>query len=149
MDYTVERVTPETYSAFDAMIDRRIGGQDAQRPHAASEGSRRALENPNLRVYAAVCGDRMVGYICLIYLPKVGKYDGHGHVYVDELWVEPAYRGNGIARQLMQRADEWATRWDAAGSRLYVNTENPAALALYQRCGFRALGTAHFMEKAR
>ena len=25
----------------------------------------------------------------MFYMAKVGKYNGHGHIYVDELWVEP------------------------------------------------------------
>jgi len=91
--------------------------------------------------------DRFVGWISFIYLPKVGKYRGHGHVYVDELWIEPSYRRNGLAKALLVKADELAQKLSAKGIRLYVNTENPGAQRLYQEHGFEMTGTAYFCEK--
>lgn len=38
-------------------------------------------------------------------MPKVGKYNGFGHVYVDELWIHPSYRRNGLAYELMKKAE--------------------------------------------
>lgn len=49
---------------------------------------------------------RYVGWISLIYMPKAGKWNGHGHIYVDELWIEPSFRGQGLAKALMRKADE-------------------------------------------
>lgn len=72
---------------------------------------------------------------------------GHGHVYVDELWVEPDFRGRGLAKALMQKAEELKTELKAAGVRLYVNVNNPSAHKLYETCGYREDGQAYFMEK--
>lgn len=104
------------------------------------EPSARILEelaNPNLYVFAAASDGIFVGWISLAYLPKVGKFEGHGHIYVDELWVDPAYRRGGVAKMLMKQAEILAERKEAAGIRLYVNTENSGALSLYQLCGYK------------
>ena len=73
----------------------------------ASEQMKKELANPNLHVYAVMVEKRYVGWISLVYIPKVGsRWNGHGHVYVDELWVEPNFRGRGFAKALMKKADD-------------------------------------------
>ena len=83
----------------------------------------------------------------MVYIPKVGRWKGNGHVYVDELWVEPSFREQGVAKALMKKADELKTELDATGIRLYVNVNNPIAQRLYGSCGYREDGQAYFMEK--
>ena len=75
------------------------------------------------------------------------RWNGHGHVYVDELWVEPSYRGNGFAKALLKKADELKDELNATGIRLYVNVNNPIAQKLYEACGYVEDGRAIFMEK--
>lgn len=78
---------------------------------------------------------------------SVGKFNGHGHIYVDELWVEPTYRNLGFAAALMKKADELAVNLEAAGVWLYVNTENLSAQNLYNKCGYLNSCSAYLMEK--
>ena len=78
---------------------------------------------------------------------KVGRFNGYGHIYVDELWVEPTFRGRGIAKCLMKKADELLTKSNSAGIRLYVNQNNKSAKDLYERCGFSYTCKSLFMEK--
>lgn len=47
----------------------------------------------------------------------------------------------------MEKSDELLKITASAGVRLYVNTENPNAKRLYEKCGFSESGTAYFMEK--
>lgn len=96
-------------------------------------------------MYAAEADARFVGWISLVYIPKVSRT--LGHVYVDELWVAPGYRRRGIAQQLLQQADRLRADLQATGIRLYVNTQNPAAKALYEKCDYVADGQADWMEK--
>ena len=149
MDCSIERIGEHNYCAFDDMVYRR--GNGAEREPCAShlsERMRNELANPNLYVYAAKDENRFVGWISLVYIPKIGsRWKGHGHVYVDELWVEPHYRGRGYAKALMQKADELKNERDATGIRLYVNVNNPAAHSLYEHCGYQQDGQACFMEK--
>ena len=80
-------------------------------------------------------------------MPKIGKWKGHGHVYVDELWVAPTFREQGLARALMEKADDLKAELEATGIRLYVNVNNLAAKKLYESCGYHEVGQAYFMEK--
>ena len=67
--------------------------------------------------------------------------------YIDELWVEPNFRGRGFAKALMKKADDLKKELEATGIRLYVNVNNPTAKKLYEYCGYLEDGQAYFMEK--
>ncbi|WP_055668722.1 GNAT family N-acetyltransferase [Desnuesiella massiliensis] len=154
-EYKITKVDSQNYSMFDDMVFWRINRRErtyAEKLEAANNNFNDiylALENPNLYVYAALDKDKFVGWISIIYMPKVGRLNGLGHVYVDELWVEPTYRKQGIASKLMKKADELLNTTASAGIRLYVNSENPKAKMLYEKCGFSESGIAYFMEKHR
>ena len=148
MELQIIRVQAENYSRFADMVFWRQNGTERVPTTDAPTGRIAAeLQNENLWIYAAEADGRFVGWISLIYLPKVGPWGGRGHVYVDELWVAPTYRRQGIAKVLMQKADELALVLQTHGVRLYVNAENPSAQALYAGCGFEKTGTAYMMEK--
>jgi ribosomal protein S18 acetylase RimI-like enzyme len=142
----IVRIDEANYPAFADMLYWRATGQE--RSPAGTplpERYRSELNHPGLQVYAYETEGRFVGWISLAYIPKVSRC--HGHVYVDELWVAPEFRRRGIAAKLMGEADRLCKELDASGIRLYVNTENPGARALYEKCGFTADGTAHWMSK--
>lgn len=147
------KVDNQNYSMFDDMVFWRLNERERttiEKAEAEGKDFRDvylALVNPNLFVYAALDGDKFVGWISVVYIPKVGRLNGLGHIYVDELWVEPTYRNQGVAKKLMEKADELLNSTSSAGIRLYVNTENPNAKMLYEKCGFSESGSAYFMEK--
>ena len=148
MDYTIEKIDASNHSLFDDMVFWRENGferEPSQEP--VSEQIKKELLNPDLFVYAVKVDGRYVGWISCVYIAKVGKWKGYGHVYVDELWVEPSYRGNGFAKALLKKADELKDKFEATGIRLYVNVNNPVAQNLYETCGYVADGQAIFMEK--
>jgi len=149
MDFSIERVDENNYFLFDDMVFWRENGFERElTERMPSEQIKKELANPNLHVYVAMVKKRYVGWITLIYLPKIGsRWNGHGHVYVDELWVAPDFRGRGFAKALMQKADELKKELDATGIRLYVNVNNPTAQKLYEHCGYIEDGKACFMEK--
>lgn len=148
MNYTIEKIDENNHSLFDDMVFWREHGYErepSQEP--VSEQIKKELLNPDLYVYAVKVDGRYVGWISCVYIAKVGKWKGHGHVYVDELWVEPSYRGNGFAKALLKKADELKDKFNATGIRLYVNVNNPVAQNLYETCGYVEDGRAIFMEK--
>ena len=148
MDYTIEKIDASNHSLFDDMVFWRENGYErepSQEP--VSNQIKKELLNPNLYVYAVKVDGRYVGWISCVYIAKVGKWKGHGHIYVDELWVEPSFRGNGFAKALLKKADELKDKFEATGSRLYVNVNNPVAQNLYETCGYIEDGRAIFMEK--
>ena len=150
MDFTIERINEKNYSLFDDMIFWRQNGLEREpMPTPITEQAANELANPNLYVYAVMVEKRYVGWISLVYIPKIGsRWQNHGHVYVDELWVEPHFRGKGFAKALMAKADELKKELDAVGIRLYVNVQNPTAKNLYEHCGYLEDGQAYFMEKS-
>lgn len=88
IEFSIVRVDETNYSLFVDMITRRM-------KEACGEVSEinapplfaKDLANKNLFVYAAKAEDRFIGWISLVYIPKIGKWKS-GHIYVDELWVE-------------------------------------------------------------
>ena len=148
MDYSIVKVDPDNYPLFENMIFWRENGcERIPSGESVPEQIKRELANPDLNIYAALADNRFVGWICLVYIPKVGKWNGHGHIYVDELWVAPDFRGKGIGKALMAKADSLKDELEATGLRLYVNADNISAKALYEKCGFREEGHTLFMEK--
>lgn len=148
MNYTIEKIDVNNYSLFDDMVFWREHGNEREPSQILiSEQMKNELSNPDLYVYAVKVDGRYVGWISCVYIAKVGRWNGHGHIYVDELWVEPSYRGNGFAKALLKKADELKDKLGATGIRLYVNVNNPIAQKLYESCGYVEDGKAIFMEK--
>ncbi|MBR5284889.1 MAG: GNAT family N-acetyltransferase [Clostridia bacterium] len=146
--WEIERITEDNYTLFEDMIYWRQNGMEREPSREpVPEQIRKELRDPNLYVYAAMEEGRYIGWISLVYIPKIGKWGGHGHVYVDELWVAEQYRRQGCGKALMSKADELRDKLKAAGIRLYVNVNNPGAKMLYEGCGYREDGRADFMEK--
>ena len=152
MEYSIVRVDKENYAMFDNMVFFRMNDRE-RTPEEQAElrdfGTiYAALAAKNLRVYAAQLGDQFVGWISAAYIPKVGRYGGKGHLFIDELWTAPAFRRHGIAYALMTEAESAAKELNTVGLRLYVGGDNPGALALYTKCGYRDRGDdTHFMDK--
>ena len=148
----IVRVDKENYHLFDDMVFFRMHGrrktsEEKKRPCDAAQ-IHKALGNPNLFVYAAQCEDQFCAWISLLYMPKIGRTHGKGYIYIDELWTAEEHRRKGIARRLMEKADELSLALDALGVRLYVG--NPAAKALYESCGYTCdHEPVCFMEKER
>lgn len=148
MEHKIVKVDAGNYSRFDDMVYWRMNGSERLPAKEATQPDiLKELANPDLFIYAVEVDNRFVGWISLIYMPKVGRFSGHGHIYVDELWVEPSFQRNGFAFELMKWADVLKEEKCAAGRRLYVNLDNPGAKKLYEKCGFVDTGSACFMEK--
>jgi predicted GNAT family acetyltransferase len=60
---------------------------------------------------------------------------------IQGVWVEPAWRGRGLAAAGVAAVVRDALRRVAPSVSLYVNDFNTAARAVYARCGFRQVGT--------
>lgn len=148
MEYKIVNIDASNYARFSDMVYWRINGVERKTDSApVSQRLQDELLNPNLEVYGVEVGQRLVGWISLVYIPKIGKYAGFGHIYVDELWVHKDYRRNGFAEALMLKADEFAVKVQATGVRLYVGSENSGARTLYEKMGYKAAGDAVFMVK--
>ena len=56
--------------------------------------------------------------------------------YIDELTVDPEFRGKGIGMALINHAVEWARNHNYPGVCLETQTNNVPACKLYEKCGF-------------
>jgi len=148
MNHSIVKIDAINYSLFDDMVYWRMNGSERlPLKETVPQSILNELCNPNLFIYAVEVERRYVGWISLIYMPKVGKFNGYGHIYVDELWIEPSYRKNGFAYELMKQAEALKQEKCATGIRLYVNVDNVGAKKLYEKCNFTISCSAYFMEK--
>lgn len=154
MEYSIVRVDKENYVLFDDMVFLCMNNRERtpeERAKPRDLGANCAtLADKNLHVYAAQAGERFIGWISAVFIPKIGhpKYGGKGFLDIDELWTAPAFRRHGIAYALMTEVERAAKEMNAVGLRLYVGGDNPGALALYTKFGYRDRGdNAHWMVK--
>jgi len=147
----IVKVDSSNYLLFDNMVFFRMNGREKYEEELDTESDfsniYEALANPNLFMYAAMIDKRFIAWISIVYIPKVGRTGGRGHMFIDELWVSPEHRKKGIAKALMKKADELPRELNALGTRLYVSTDNEEAIQLYKNCGYTGIREAFFMEK--
>lgn len=67
---------------------------------------------------------------------EVGHWYGSADLYVYMLGVDPAWRGRGVGRRLLESAEEEARRAGKRFLRLGVVAGNEPAITLYKRFGF-------------
>ncbi len=150
----IVRVTRTNYHLFEDMVYWRMKGVELTESEKAahrkidSAEKLKELEHPGFYSYGGLSDGRFVGWISMMYTPKIGPRWKQGMLYVDEIWVAPQYRHKGIAKRLMQKAFECQKETGAVEVRLYVGTGNTAALRLYKSCGLHEEGPAIYMKSA-
>jgi len=68
--------------------------------------------------------------------------------YVEDLVVNPDFRGMGIGRALLERGIQWARENEFPGVMLETQDDNVPACMLYQSCGFVLSGFDRTVYKA-
>lgn len=66
-------------------------------------------------------------------------------VYIESIYVEPEYRGKGIADQLLAKAEAWGISQGAKFVQLDISRGNESAKKVYERLGYA--NTPMKMEK--
>lgn len=89
-------------------------------------------------IYVAEADDRIVGHVILFGLVGPCDPDERPERYTSmaELFVEPAHRGHGIGRALVERAESYARRLGAYKLELKVLAENESAIGFYENLGY-------------
>jgi hypothetical protein len=86
------------------------------------------------RAYARFVGDRVIFKAELaIVTTRTTQIQG--------VWVDPEFRGQGLASAAMAAVTRDALRRVAPTVSLYVNDYNTAARRVYERCGFQSAGS--------
>lgn len=79
----------------------------------------------------------LVGFLVADTEREIGIYRLKEYGFVHDLWVEPAYRNEGLARQLVMLAIERFREMGVGQARMDVASRNEPALRLFEACGFR------------
>jgi ribosomal protein S18 acetylase RimI-like enzyme len=87
------------------------------------------------RLFVCETGDQPSGW--LLALPVLSK---PGRGCLSNIWVDPAYRNQGVASSLVQAGIDWAVDHQLDAIELWVREHNTRARRLYYRLGFRETG---------
>ena len=92
------------------------------------------LRRPSAEVWVVDIDGQVAGELVLLFR----KHAKAARIY--SLVVAPACRGQGIARRLIELAEDRAIAHDCRTIKLEVRPDNGAAIALYGRMGFESTG---------
>ena len=95
----------------------------------AAEDTDYGFDNASTTVFFAEVDGQLAGRI------KMMKW-WNQFGYVEDLVVNPEYRGMGIGRQLLEHGIKWARENNFPGIMLETQDNNVPACMLYQSCGF-------------
>lgn len=83
---------------------------------------------------------------CLWLGQSVDQLTGVPQAYVYLIYVDPAYRRQGLGRQLMAHARKWAAEQGYNQLSLQVFNKNEAACELYNSLGYQPIATLLTLE---
>lgn len=86
------------------------------------------------KVFIAELGDVVVGFVA-VWVEEYLEIDKE-ELYVSDLVVRSQYRGAGVGKQLMERAEQYARELDLSRISLSVLKGNALAYDFYRHCGY-------------
>jgi ribosomal protein S18 acetylase RimI-like enzyme len=130
----VARLTESDWRLFAGVrlraLTDSLGQDDAQYQQevtfTAARWRRRLRDHAH---FAVLIGDRPVGLIG-------AQLENVETVYLYSLWLDPAARGQGLARALVAAAVDWARDRRARTVTLRVAADNAVARGVYESMGF-------------
>lgn len=106
------------------------------RPNHYQRIATRILNNASLgRIWIALEGDRLVGYLVVVFLMSL-EYGGMA-AEVDELYVEESERGRGVGKALLRAAGGELLKKGVVQVSLRVGKSNSKGIRFYKTLGFR------------
>lgn len=106
---------------------------------------RREIDDPNGVMLIAEIDGRAVGFAHLRRGEAPAGVSGAHAVEIVRFYVDRAFHGRGIAQTLMDAARAAARDLGADVLWLGVWEHNPRAIAFYEKCGFRDVGSQPFL----
>jgi len=112
---------------FNSEYDEYTPGTEA-----LAERARELIETGEVTILLG--GDGDVGLVQLRFRPSI--WSDSLEAYLQELYVAPAHRGNGIGRALLETAIHLARERGASSIDLGTSVDDVAAIGLYESAGF-------------
>lgn len=126
---------------------RRFHGESGHEVGAAQAAAIRALcaDDSLGRAWLLTVEGRDSGYALAFWRHSI---DHGGRIAVlDDLWVDPGFRGRGLGRALLEAALADAAGNGARAAMLEADAADGRAAALYESVGFVRKGTSIFMKE--
>jgi L-amino acid N-acyltransferase YncA len=140
----LRELTPDDWTAVaDIYWDGMRDGLATFETEVPSWGEWDAAHLPEHRLVAELEGD-VVGWAALSPASARRCYSG---VAENSVYVAERVRGRGIGRMLLEALMTGARRAGIWTIQTSIFPENPASLALHERCGFRVVGTRERIAK--
>lgn len=126
----------------DQVIDELnvLLGQLSKTGRQVNTESLQTLMGSSTEIIAALDDGKIIGCICLAIVPQMGRVKG----WVDDMVVDEAYRGQGIAKHLMSQAIEESKRLGCTNLNLTSGDDREAAHGFYEAMGFKKRETRVF-----
>jgi ribosomal protein S18 acetylase RimI-like enzyme len=106
----------------------------------------RAKDSRSVFLVAERDPSRLAGFLIATIEGTIPIYRLTETGFIHDLWVEPEYRNEGIARQMTMLAVERFREKGVKQIRLETAAKNDAARALFTACGFRVSSVEMLLE---
>lgn len=142
----IERLSAEDASAdLAAAVNRLLPQLSPNAPRISHERLEELLQTPCVQVFAARGDGALAGMLTLIVAPIPTGFHG----YIEDVVVDEAFRGQGIAERLVRAALDAARDAGADTVDLTSNAAREAANRLYVRIGFERRDTNAYRFRLR
>lgn len=119
-------------------------------PDIVAEGAQAnlmaVLQSPGGTAVVADDGGRIVGYLLIGVGPD--GVTGEMFGYLADIYLDPAYRGRGIARRMHEIGEGYLVQLGVRKAKLWTHAHNPQGQASAQRNGYKPYGIAMLKELA-
>jgi ribosomal protein S18 acetylase RimI-like enzyme len=136
IDPAIRRATPGDAEAVARLLQDFQEEFDEPSPGVDALGERYADLIRNRDMTVLLAGDGPDGFAQIRYRPWVYSAGPQAHAYLEELYVVPSLRGQGIGRRLLEAALETAGNEGATHMELGTSEDDLAARSLYESAGF-------------
>jgi ribosomal protein S18 acetylase RimI-like enzyme len=136
--YQLQEVTPEDATQLKALFGHLT---DTPQAEPCEERLSAIVESPHAALFVARHEGVIVGSLTIAHLslPTSEK------LWIEDVVVSPAARGQGLGRRLVMAAQEWGrNHYPSAVIYLTSNPSRTAARALYRSLGFEEYNTGVF-----
>jgi GNAT superfamily N-acetyltransferase len=97
---------------------------------------------PHIHLVVAECQGKLIGS-GYARLESAKPYLQHSrHAYLGFMYVEPAHRGKGVNKKIIETLSQWSRTQNVTELRLDVYHDNVSAIRAYERAGF----TQHMIQ---